>query len=1106
MPIKFPKGFTRRKSSGNPLEGTDNHSEPFRVLQRNRGGSKSFDETVKISELAGGGPYGSRGGPGQLSKPGSSNRGSGTTSNSTSTGGYHDTSSASARFSSSSTLPSLTDAKNSDEFASSKEPQNQHQVPIPPIPDSRPTFSLRAAGRTFSFGAKSPKSVKSQPAHPSHPPPPPPTSSHSVPSPSYQSEPKRREAPRAAIASQKMASHVHSAAAPRLDTDIGLGGSNFGGAEFGNMFENFGKQDPRGPASQPRDFGRPVRQSPVSKKAEYSPPPELLSLSSPKMPPKPHEGPQTRSSTLPPNYDYSPEKRNSRYSWDSNASQEGLMSSTTPPPLRTYQTDERAMSTPRHQDVRPLIPPSTTSLPTIVQSPADSSPDYTDAGSRNNAMRRSSAFMARSRSVPLEDEDAKLVMKSVAENRAPNRRPDGVRTIVGLPSEHNAQEREMNSLQAPSFQSFSAKNASVPSIVQSSNRHSSAMTDDEFDVIDTSGAWQAASTETTPKARNMELVQQNAAAAPGNPTKPASTQTSSNARPEAASVKKVMTPAQFEQYRRERELSRTKSNASDSGKSSASDEGYEDVDESERNRLLAKQRRKQEAHLAVYRQQMMKITGEDAMDEVSLNSPRPALARATGSMPTLPVSASSASLAMDRLGPNGRNSDDDEDEDVPLGILAAHGFPSKNRPPSRLHGSSSMTNLRASAQPGAYPPPPGSAMGDPAANGARGGNLPVFARNLPVDPYLGASLVAPTNRQSLAFSQNGPPSIHAGGAPPNVPAGGLVGVIAEEERSRALRRASPSAHALYGSAPNAPAMANGFPQMYPQGSPMAGLPPPGFPGMNMGMPMMPGTPGTPPLLSPSDQAQMQMSQQMTQMMQVQMQWMQQMMQMQNINSPSPPVPNGAAGVGAGGFLAPPGGPMQRPISMGNPGRPNTPGSFLNEQHRNTMFDPVMSQWNNTPNGPNPGYAASAKGSLHGGRQGYTPSIAPSERSNVGLPSRYRPVSVAPPAANSQDKSRASSFTSGMLNGFSNSNNTQGQNGPSSKSTVQASIRVIPPPNETAQNRSAIADEDEDEGWAQMKKRREEQRSARKSKKPPSALDGIFYPGESPVDISPTTPH
>jgi hypothetical protein len=44
MPIRLPKGFQRRKSSGPALEEIPNPPEPsFRVFERPRNASKSFD-------------------------------------------------------------------------------------------------------------------------------------------------------------------------------------------------------------------------------------------------------------------------------------------------------------------------------------------------------------------------------------------------------------------------------------------------------------------------------------------------------------------------------------------------------------------------------------------------------------------------------------------------------------------------------------------------------------------------------------------------------------------------------------------------------------------------------------------------------------------------------------------------------------------------------------------------------------------------------------------------------------------------------------------------------------------------------------------------------
>ncbi len=62
MPIKIPKGFGRRKSSGNALEELENPPEPsFRVFERSQGGSKSFDGVSKLNRFSGGRPLSSPG-------------------------------------------------------------------------------------------------------------------------------------------------------------------------------------------------------------------------------------------------------------------------------------------------------------------------------------------------------------------------------------------------------------------------------------------------------------------------------------------------------------------------------------------------------------------------------------------------------------------------------------------------------------------------------------------------------------------------------------------------------------------------------------------------------------------------------------------------------------------------------------------------------------------------------------------------------------------------------------------------------------------------------------------------------------------------------------
>lgn len=460
---------------------------------------------------------------------------------------------------------------------------------------------------------------------------------------------------------------------------------------------------------------------------------------------------------------------------------------------------------------------------------------------------------------------------------------------------------------------------------------------------------------------------------------------------------KVMTPAQFEKYRQEREQSRTFGGKSTEEADDDDEDTYDDdEDEAEKQRELAKQRRRQEAHMAVYRQQMMKVTGE------------------------APADLSRASMVASQSTPNlniynhGIEDGEEEDEEIPLAILAAHGFPSRNKPPGRLSSMMSNPALRAASQLGAYPAPTQSVNGDSGA-APQGGRLPVFARNLPKDPYFGAGLVNPSNRESLALG--------SGSGPSNGPqAGGLVGVIATEERSRAMRRGSPNAAGIYGPPPS-----NGF-----DGQGMTA---------HMQMPQIPQMPmngmnGLGPI-TPGDQAQFEMAQQMQQFMQMQMQFMQLM----------------TAGPG------PSGGQPQQPMPLP---RSSTMGSLQQQvrplsSHQRAMssLDPNAAPWQQ-------GIARQSVYTPSPNGNGYAPSIAPSERSNVGMPGRYRPVSQF----GTVDKSRTNTMSGALQDWSDNKNNT-------------ATVKVVP--------RADAADEDDEEGWEAMKAKREKKKSAWKSKKD---LNGI----------------
>src|SRR5205814_1030831 len=117
---------------------------------------------------------------------------------------------------------------------------------------------------------------------------------------------------------------------------------------------------------------------------------------------------------------------------------------------------------------------------------------------------------------------------------------------------------------------------------------------------------------------------------------------------------KVLTPAEFEKLRQQAD---DDSEEEDEEEDIARDESYQ-VD-------LAKQRRRQQAALSIYRQQMTKAVGAEASPNLS---PQRLLSQ-IGELAESP----------------------DESEEIPLGILMAHGFPQTN---SRPNSRSSIAQAR----------------------------------------------------------------------------------------------------------------------------------------------------------------------------------------------------------------------------------------------------------------------------------------------------------------------------------------------------------------------------------------------------------------------------
>ncbi|ORY66034.1 uncharacterized protein BCR38DRAFT_339001 [Pseudomassariella vexata] len=497
---------------------------------------------------------------------------------------------------------------------------------------------------------------------------------------------------------------------------------------------------------------------------------------------------------------------------------------------------------------------------------------------------------------------------------------------------------------------------------------------------------------------------------------------------------KVMTPEEFERYRQDKVRQRHQDSAEKDDSDDEDEVNYEDdEDEMARKQELAKQRRKQEAHMTVYRQQMMKVTGEQS----GMGPSRPTM--------SMSMSMSTPNLTLNGKQASGSNSPpseaSDDDDEVPLAILQAHGFPNKTRPPTRLTNMSSNPNLRASAA--------GSVTGENQGAAPRG-NLPAFARKLPQDPFLGAGLVNGPPRESFALPGGSPAALPNRSAPP----GGLVGVIASEERQRAARRGSPAVdnanNGGVGQQMQLP-MNGGF-------DPIAGIPPQMM--YPMGMPQMPQM----PMLTPGDQAQIQMTQQMQQFMQMQMQFMQMMasqqgqgqmqpqmmqqpMQQQQMQTQGLVRPQGhLPGQSLGSVHDMPRNFLGDPMGLGVSNGMSLELPRGDAQMRTmSMVQPSSASWIQPPSGLAPSICIQGNG--------YAPSIAPSERSNVGLPGRYRPVSsMADPA------SRTVTMSGALPN----------------ISKLHIETKTASPANDD--------EDDDEEGWEAMKAKREKKKSIWRSKK------------------------
>ncbi|KAF7556659.1 hypothetical protein G7Z17_g1203 [Cylindrodendrum hubeiense] len=332
----------------------------------------------------------------------------------------------------------------------------------------------------------------------------------------------------------------------------------------------------------------------------------------------------------------------------------------------------------------------------------------------------------------------------------------------------------------------------------------------------------------------------------------------------------VMTSAKLEAYRKQRD------EESDDSDGTEDDIDYDSEGDNKESKKQADQRRHQEAHIAGYRQQMMKTT----------NGPPQPIQHTR--VPTL-------------QGPWMDIPDyDDDDDDVPLAMLQAQR---QRDQMSRLAGVRSNPNLRGTAQ--QQFSRPGSAQSQ-SRNNSSHLQLPSFARSLPQDPFQDPIPIGHNGSFQQPFS------------------GGLVGVIASEERAKASRRGSPSGgfQPIPSPVNNPFELTNGPYQIGQMAYPN------GMPGMQQSSRPQTATSGSQINLL-----------QMSHALQAQAQFLQ---------------------------------------GMTWPGQHQTGQS-----------------WNQFPSqkpAENHGATAGGSGSAVPTYGGYAQSIPPSERSTVGLPSRYRPVS------------------------------------------------------------------------------------------------------------------
>jgi len=162
----------------------------------------------------------------------------------------------------------------------------------------------------------------------------------------------------------------------------------------------------------------------------------------------------------------------------------------------------------------------------------------------------------------------------------------------------------------------------------------------------------------------------------------------------------------------------------------------------------------------------------------------------------------------------------------------------------------------------------------------------------------------------------------------------------------------------------------------------------------------------------------------------------------------------------GNFLSPNGQAMQRPMSMVS----NAPGGT--QQRTMSMLAPPT-QWGAPA--PINNYTPSVHNFQPAGLPGYAPSLAPSERSNIGLASRYRPVI-------NQHADGTSSVSSMTLQASGGVPDIKGKDG-----KIKGILKKGKGQNE----------DDEEENWSSLRSRRNKWGVGKKGSSEPT-LGDLYY--------------